>query len=147
MAAMKIGAHIPRELADAKGSDVDPVLKELWLCVLTCLVVIWQTGRGVVFLSPTSEHSQEEQVPKTNRICPKHLKANMLSTVTRKRDNKWARHLTDIKGWEERSQTEIKEKIRAPKSSSTYQGIWKAIPMPKTGHMLRKDNNHQLFHL
>lgn len=40
MEAMKMVAHIPRELADAKGSDVDPIIKELWLYVLTCLVVI-----------------------------------------------------------------------------------------------------------
>lgn len=31
------------QLTDAKGSNRDFILKELWLCVFTCLVVIWWT--------------------------------------------------------------------------------------------------------
>lgn len=64
MAAMKMVAPIPSELADDKGSDEDPILKELWLCVLTCLVIIRQNKMGVVFLSPTSELSKKKQVPR-----------------------------------------------------------------------------------
>lgn len=76
-----------------------------------------------------------------NRIRPKHLKANILYTAARARDNKWARHLTDIKGWEERSQVEIQEKIRAPKSSKKLQHIPRNLEghTYAAGHVLRKD--------
>lgn len=44
MAAMKTAACTPDEGTCARGSKMNLFLKELWLCVLTCLVPPKRTG-------------------------------------------------------------------------------------------------------